>query len=62
MSAKSMTIPFLQGSFDDALHPVGMTVGYSAFRMAGQGMGAVDMVDDADFHVRPQHSTAELRA
>jgi hypothetical protein len=23
-----------------------------AFRMAGQGLGAVDMIDYADFHVR----------
>src|SRR5262245_14233450 len=40
----------LKLSLNDTLDLIGVSVRRPAFRMTGQGMGAVDMIDDADLH------------
>src|SRR5688572_17138475 len=40
----------LEGSLNDTFDLVGVSVGRSAFRVSRQRVGAVDMVDNSDFH------------
>ena len=40
----------LECAFNDTFDLIRMAVGNSAFGMTGEGMGAIDMVYDADLH------------